>query len=420
LTEALRGKYFAVIFDWFSMCFLVGATAFLLLTLIAACASKSYDGIRITAFAAIFAGASTVCGWILGLLFGIPRTLSRPALLATQQSGDGKSGAAPATSTSRVNTNLEDVSDWLTKTLVGVGLTQLNLAPHYLWTSAQKINAAGFGWDNYGQVLALALFLYFAPGGFWLGYIGTRTILTKLFDSLEGPTPLQVDVALSKDALKLDVSGDAIAPASSPEIAAADFALLSMPITSLNSPRELGAWGAAKARSADYNIAAFALEQATRGDPSDTDLVDALGKIYLVLKKRPEATKVLQTSPPSEATVLAALYEDTQVGVERALQAGSYLAKQSGADENMNLHVWMACAYGQQRKHALKDEDQKLADTARENAIKEIRTALGIDADKARPWLRSLWLPERGSVDDDLSSISAEDEELRKLLGKKR
>jgi hypothetical protein len=93
-----------------------------------------------------------------------------------------RTAAAAGRLTSRANTNLEDISDWLTKTFVGVGLTQLFAVPHYLWQVAGQFNSHGFGWENHGQLLALALLLYFGPGGFWLGYVGTRTILTALLD----------------------------------------------------------------------------------------------------------------------------------------------------------------------------------------------------------------------------------------------
>jgi hypothetical protein len=87
--------------------------------------------LQVCAVGAVIAGACAMVAWLFGLLFGIPRSIARPgdpapaAATATQANG-----AHPA---SRVNTNLEDVSDWLTKTLIGVGLTQLSSLPHKLW-----------------------------------------------------------------------------------------------------------------------------------------------------------------------------------------------------------------------------------------------------------------------------------------------
>jgi len=66
-------------------------------------------GLLLFAFAAVAAGAAT------GFLFGIPRTLQ---------------GNTPTESTSyQVNTNLEQISYWLTKIIVGLGLIKLKTIP---------------------------------------------------------------------------------------------------------------------------------------------------------------------------------------------------------------------------------------------------------------------------------------------------
>jgi hypothetical protein len=419
-TEALKRKDFGMIFDWFSSYFFLGAfICFVCIGVAAAPAGR--DALRIVGVSFIFACACTVCGWLLGLLFGIPRTLSRPQATpapavppppGTSPAMQQPAGAAPA---NRVNTNLEDVSDWLTKTLVGVGLTQLYFVPHYLWQSAEKLNNAGFKWAAGGQLLALALFLYFAPGGFWLGYIGTRTILTKLFDSLESPSEGVVLNALKSDALKLDVDGK-IKPSNDPAVQAADATMLNFQVTSLSTARELGAWGAAKARANDLGSAAFALEQATRADPGDSALKEALAKVYTAQQRKPEAQQLLQNDQESEVALLNALYEESPAGFTKAIETGLRLKQRSGSDKNLNLHIWLACAYGQQHKYALQNNDQALADSARKNALTEVKAALAIDPAKAKPWLQALWRPVAGSPEDDLASIPKDDPELSALL----
>jgi hypothetical protein len=66
-------------------------------------------------------GAALMVGALLGFLFGVPRTLQgeRPPDVLEEPGEGGR----PAEY--RVNTNLEQISDWLTKILVGVGLVQL-------------------------------------------------------------------------------------------------------------------------------------------------------------------------------------------------------------------------------------------------------------------------------------------------------
>jgi hypothetical protein len=293
--------------------------------------------------------------------------------------------------------------------------------PHYLWQSADKLNKAGFLWDGPppgngpGQLLALALFLYFAPGGFWLGYIGTRTILTKLFDSLEAPSQSDVDIALKSDALKLDVDGK-IKPPDNPEIKAADAAILNFQVTSLTTPRELGAWGVAKARANDLGSASFALEQATKADPSDPVFKEALAKVYTAQERKPEAQQLLQNDQDSEVALLNALYEESPAGFTKAITIGSRLKQAPGSDKKLNLHIWLACAYGQQHKFALLNKDTVLAGSARKNVVDEVKTALAIDAAKAKPWLQALWRPVPGSPEDDLASIPPDDADLSALL----
>jgi hypothetical protein len=119
----------------------------------------------------------------VGFLFGIPKVLqSNPA--ATPSSGaQGASaapeapaqGGAPAFASNyrqKVNTNLEEISDWLTKIIVGVSLIQLKSMPDHVWRLAGVISGSlgpkvpeGFG---------VALVLFFATSGFLFGYLVTR------------------------------------------------------------------------------------------------------------------------------------------------------------------------------------------------------------------------------------------------------
>jgi hypothetical protein len=57
-------------------------------------------------------GAAGFTGGLLGFIFGVPKTLAV---------GSRTAGGGPA-NTSRTNTNLEQISDWLTQILVGAGL----------------------------------------------------------------------------------------------------------------------------------------------------------------------------------------------------------------------------------------------------------------------------------------------------------
>jgi hypothetical protein len=130
------------------------------------------------------AAASMLVGGVLGFLFGIPRTSQQPAAAAPAPASTTPGVAAPANlATSREyqpNTNLEQISDWLTKILVGVGLIQVRAISDKLYSMAGGI--AGALSDTPGnRSFALALVLFFAVAGFLLAYLWTRLYLPGAF-----------------------------------------------------------------------------------------------------------------------------------------------------------------------------------------------------------------------------------------------
>jgi hypothetical protein len=78
------------------------------------------------------------------------------------------------------NTNLEQISDWLTKILVGVGLTQLGNIGEAASAWAGFVGPA-LGGGPAGEVVSLALTGYYLAAGFLLGYVWTRTYLPGVF-----------------------------------------------------------------------------------------------------------------------------------------------------------------------------------------------------------------------------------------------
>jgi hypothetical protein len=131
------------------------------------------------------AGCASSVGALIGFLFGIPRTLSVPTdAPAGAEVPDGSSAAErrPSPVQYRVNTNLEQISDWLTKILVGVGLAELHRLPAALRGASEYFaGALGTLAASEFSAFVLALLVYFAIGGFMTGYLGTRVLLTPLF-----------------------------------------------------------------------------------------------------------------------------------------------------------------------------------------------------------------------------------------------
>jgi hypothetical protein len=124
----------------------------------AACIGSSDDaGGRLLA-----AAAALGVGGLIGFLFGVPRSAARP-----------EDTAGPA-----ANTNLEQISDWLTKLLVGAGLVQISAAPAALGTLFGHVGSL-FGEGMSATVAAGATLIYFACLGFLAGWLFTRIFLGR-------------------------------------------------------------------------------------------------------------------------------------------------------------------------------------------------------------------------------------------------
>lgn len=160
--------------------------------------------------------ASILSGGFLGFLFGIPRSLQR-----------GASEVAPITNTENNvnrngqivvkerpysnNTNLEQISDWLTKIIVGVSLTQLHEIRKGFGDLTSTVSK---GFEKYIPVdfstpFAASLMIFYAICGFLLVYLWAKIYLlqqlTKLDRGLDG-----IDDKISRVETKVDSQSDKI------------------------------------------------------------------------------------------------------------------------------------------------------------------------------------------------------------------
>jgi hypothetical protein len=117
-------------------------------------------------------------GFFGGFLFGIPRVL--------QENAAAPKGTDPATNQpyrQLVNTNLEQISDWLTKIIVGLGLVELRAVPDHLYKAAVWM-AQSLGLkpgENAIASFSCAFIVYFTIVGFLAGYLITRLFLAGAF-----------------------------------------------------------------------------------------------------------------------------------------------------------------------------------------------------------------------------------------------
>jgi hypothetical protein len=140
--------------------------------------------------AALLGGAFFMTGCLLGFLFGIPKQKAvgtvKPSATVTKE-GTAPTGASPqGTVELEANTNLEQVSDWLTKIVVGVGLTQIHSMPDWLKKYADAV-APSLGPSSFtnARALAVGILIYYLTLGFLSGYLLTRLYLTKELEEAE-------------------------------------------------------------------------------------------------------------------------------------------------------------------------------------------------------------------------------------------
>jgi hypothetical protein len=136
------------------------------------------------------AGAALVSGGLLGFLFGVPHVREGEAARTQSPGRDDSADSEPEGVTSdprisyRPSTSLEQISDWLTKMIVGVGLVEVKVIPDKLKNLASFV-AKGLGHNDEAQVFALTLIVFFSICGFVFGYLWARLYLKRWFDQAD-------------------------------------------------------------------------------------------------------------------------------------------------------------------------------------------------------------------------------------------
>jgi hypothetical protein len=135
---------------------------------------------EILAVGSLAATSAFAVGALLGFLFGIPRSVTAAA---TAPAGEATAEGVPADTAAAhrfaANTNLEQISDWLTKILVGVGLVQIHQVSGAIEDLADGL-APGLG--DQGFSVAVALMVSFSVTGFVSAYLFTRLRLQGAFE----------------------------------------------------------------------------------------------------------------------------------------------------------------------------------------------------------------------------------------------
>lgn len=117
--------------------------------------------------------AAAMSGAILGFLFGIPRSLA----LDHQRDAEQGSRYAP-------NTNLEQISDWITKILVGLGLVQIGRLPSAFESLSDALSTLLGGFPSSGS-FGVSLCVGTSTLGFVVGYLLARVRLPGLLSQAD-------------------------------------------------------------------------------------------------------------------------------------------------------------------------------------------------------------------------------------------
>lgn len=140
----------------------------------------------------LIAGASMSAGGFLGFIFGIPSLLQ-----ASATAGNG------STALVKYNDNLVQISDWLTKIIVGVGLTQLGDIPGKVLRLGDYL-AINFSESasDWGRNASLAIVFYFLLFGFLMIYFWTRTDFTRIMKGTDDDLQAKLEEKTEKLAEK--------------------------------------------------------------------------------------------------------------------------------------------------------------------------------------------------------------------------
>ncbi len=124
--------------------------------------------------------AASIAGGLLGFLFGIPRSLQREDSITQKDQDTGERYY-------RTNTNLEQISDWLTKIIVGVSLTQIPKLISKFDALTLKV-AGGYSESfssNFSYPFASSIMLFYFICGFLVVYLWAKLYLLEQLVKME-------------------------------------------------------------------------------------------------------------------------------------------------------------------------------------------------------------------------------------------
>ena len=395
----------------------------------------------------MWAFACFATGAAIGFLFGVPKvdasntTPSKPS-----------PALAAASSSLKTNTNIEQISDWLTKIVVGVTLVELNKLPGFIHHMAHVFASDGSS-ENFG----IALIVYFVALGLAAGYLLTRTYLTLVFYRADDPgsshavsilhAELTDEEYLALEAKKTWFEDDSFSSQhttiTDPTLKKATDKLSSLPLEEISDVKVLRLWATAMIGKDNYDAAVMALEKAISQSGGQTSEIYYLYSVALYFQNpdhEKESADKEKEIPNAVHNALAdaysrlltcddlsvhrsvytglifyALYVPAPGGYAEAIKYGEeYVEKYDRLLPSGRIYFYLAAAYGQKARY-----NNTIAETdeARINALKYAKLAIGRDAGTYLKMLQELVIPtDADPLDNDLDAF-AKDPEFLSALG---
>ncbi|MGH2648086.1 MAG: tetratricopeptide repeat protein, partial [Ginsengibacter sp.] len=218
----------------------------------------------------LLASASYISGFFLGFLFGIPK-----------RNADKESAY-------NLSTNLVDISDWLTKIIIGLGLIEIKRIPGYLESIGVYIQKETNG-ENSMKIFSVCVIIYFSIFGLYYGYNYMRLFLSGQFKEADDNL-LQKQIKLSQTGEVLnnqDLSPDNLDESAKEKLKEYNQLLKT---TKIEADYTFDDWyykGISAYNTQDYNKTIVYMNNALEKDSKSPNAPDAylyIGLAYIFLK----------------------------------------------------------------------------------------------------------------------------------------
>lgn len=350
--------------------------------------------------------AAASVGALAGFLFGIPRVAA----------GDAASGAAQSSPTAKPNTNLEEISDWLTKIIVGLGLAHLyKLGPVLLQLASKMAPLLVPIPTDAGIAAVLATLAYWSTTGFLGGYSLTRMFLAPAFARADKQLDLAKQAAeLAEVPLDLPTDATQRPTAALPSALAAQVnEIASQPLEAFETPQGIRGWAKAQTLQGRPEEAERALSLLAAGGTQDASIWYELGVALSRENKRSEAitalNRALSLAHADATTTRARIVEGLMLnllyvpgGYARVITLASQHRSDTVLSNSGKFWMYFACALGQSFGFMQgKGASEEQLNHVRENALDVVRKAIALDPSLV-PLVRTL-VSGRDPMNDDLA-----------------